>query len=91
MKVLVCYDIPDTKRRTRLRKALLAFGEPVQYSVFECDLTRSHVAKLQNAIRKIIRAETDNVRYYLLCGKCIESVEFFGGKEFVTRKDVYIV
>ena len=36
--VLVCYDIPDDRRRTKVMQTLLDFGRRVQYSVFECDL-----------------------------------------------------
>ena len=38
MFYLVSYDIPDTKRRTKLAKTLEDFGDRVQYSVFECIL-----------------------------------------------------
>jgi CRISPR-associated protein Cas2 len=34
--VVVVYDISNDKRRTRLHNALLDYGTPVQYSVFEC-------------------------------------------------------
>src|SRR6185436_13646804 len=35
MLILVSYDIPDDRRRTKLANALKDFGERVQYSVFE--------------------------------------------------------
>jgi CRISPR-associated protein Cas2 len=38
MLILVSYDVPDDRRRTRLAHALKDFGERVQYSVFECRL-----------------------------------------------------
>ncbi|MCA1850699.1 MAG: CRISPR-associated endonuclease Cas2, partial [Acidobacteria bacterium] len=31
MQIVLVYDIPDDKRRTRLRKTLMRFGTPVQY------------------------------------------------------------
>ncbi|MGP1372035.1 MAG: CRISPR-associated endonuclease Cas2, partial [Almyronema sp.] len=36
MLVLVVYDIPDDKRRTKLATFLEGYGRRVQYSVFEC-------------------------------------------------------
>jgi CRISPR-associated protein Cas2 len=35
MLILVSYDVPDDRRRTRLAHALKDFGERVPYSVFE--------------------------------------------------------
>lgn len=91
MHVIVCYDIPDDKRRTRLRKTLLQFGNPVQYSVFECDLTPRQIERMAKAIRVIISKEKDNVRYYKLCKTCAGEVEFFGGKSLEKTEIVYIV
>ena len=38
MLIVVSYDVPDDRRRTRLAHILKDFGERVQYSVFECRL-----------------------------------------------------
>lgn len=91
MQIIVCYDISDTKRRTRLRKTLLRFGNPVQFSIFECDLNRRQIERMERAIRDIMSVNEDNIRYYVLCGKCVESVEVFGGKPLMKTKDAYIV
>lgn len=68
---VIVYDLPDDKRRTRLHTALLDFGTPVQYSVFECHLTAAQLKKLQAKVRKIIRPRKDHVRYYYLCAACV--------------------
>lgn len=39
MLYLISYDIAVDKRRTKIAKLLEGFGQRVQYSVFECDLT----------------------------------------------------
>ena len=44
MFIVVAYDIEDDKQRTRLHKTLRRFGEPVQFSVFECILTNDQFA-----------------------------------------------
>ena len=36
LPVYVAYDISERRRRSRLRRLLLGFGEPVQESVFLC-------------------------------------------------------
>ncbi len=33
---LVCYDISDDVRRSRVLKTMKGFGDHLQYSVFEC-------------------------------------------------------
>ena len=35
MFYVICYDIPDNRRRNQLAKELKGFGTRVQYSVFE--------------------------------------------------------
>jgi CRISPR-associated protein Cas2 len=91
MQIVLVYDIPDDKRRTRLRKTLLRFGTPVQYSVFECDLAQRQLARMEKAVRAVIKKQEDNVRYYRLCHSCAKSAEVFGGHPLIERKEVYVV
>ena len=91
MQLVICYDIPDTKRRTRLHKTLKGYGQPVQYSVFECDLTPRQVQRLLKAVRAVIEPAQDNVRYYQLCRNCAAGVEVFGGKPLEETKAVYVI
>lgn len=91
MRYVVCYDIPDSKRRTGLRKNLLRFGNPKQFSVFECDLAPRELERMKKTIREIIQPEKDNVRIYPLCEKCLGAVEFFGGKPFEKAGIFYVV
>jgi len=37
---LVCYDVADDKRLRKTYKKMRGFGDPVQYSVFRCELRR---------------------------------------------------
>jgi CRISPR-associated protein Cas2 len=91
MLIIVCYDIPDNKRREKLRKSLLMFGNPVQFSVFECDLTKRQIEQMTRTIRGIMSKDEDNIRYYQLCGSCVENAEIFGGKPLEKTERVYIV
>jgi len=70
MRYLVTYDIPDTKRRTRLAKILEDFGDRVQYSVFECFPDDALLAKMTARITKTILEAEDNVRIYTICAAC---------------------
>ena len=91
MQIIVAYDIPENKRRERLRKELRRFGNPVQKSVFECDLSHRQIETMERAIRAIISEKEDNVRYYRLCKNCAETVEVFGGKSLAKTERAYVV
>lgn len=79
--ILITYDISDDKRRTKLHNALLNYGTPVQFSVFECLLDEVGEKKMKAAVRRIIRPKLDNVRYYYLCAACLKRVETTGARE----------
>jgi len=66
MLVLVVYDIPDNKRRTKLANFLEGYGRRVQYSVFECFLTLAQMRELYEKVEKRVNPEEDNVRFYWL-------------------------
>ncbi len=91
MQIIVVYDISDDKRRERLRKSLMCFGNAVQKSVFECDLTQRQIEKMERIIRALISPPIDNVRYYKLCKNCAVEVEVFGGKPLAETKNAYVV
>lgn len=91
MQIVVAYDIPENRRRERLRKALLRFGNPVQKSVFECDLSQRQIEKMERVILAIISPEEDNIRYYKICKSCAGEVEVFGGAPLVETRKAYVV
>ena len=78
MLILVSYDIPDDRRRTRLAHTLKDFGERVQYSVFECRLDENQLAHLRSRMAKLIEPEEDSVRLYRLCAECVRQIEIQG-------------
>ena len=81
MYVVVCYDISDDKRRTKIHNILKSYGQWMQYSIFECELTKPQYAKLRYRLSKLIKEETDNIRFYFLCECCQGKVERIGGEE----------
>lgn len=91
MHIVFCYDISDDKRRTRLRKTLLRFGTPVQWSVFECDLSEPQFAEMRKAVRAVISRKKDNIRYYQLCRECACRVETYGGEKLTEQRRLYVV
>jgi len=91
MFIIVAYDIPDDKRRTRLYKTLLRFGDPVQYSVFECILSDAQFEKMRKAVAEVIKAEEDHVRYYELCQGCCRRIRTVGKVPVTTTPSLYVV
>ena len=64
--VLVIYDIVDNKRRTKMVKFLEKYGVRVQKSAFEAYLTREKYDGLVKYASKLIEADVDSLRIYLL-------------------------
>lgn len=89
--LVVVYDISDDRRRTRLHNALLDFGTPVQYSVFECWLDSAGQKKLRQRVAKIVRPRKDHVRFYVLCKACAARVEVTQSGELTVVKEVIVV
>lgn len=76
--VLVCYDIPDDRRRTKVMQTLLDFGQRVQYSVFECDLKGKDMDRLLKKLKRLVNQEEDSVRFYFLCESCLPKALVMG-------------
>lgn len=92
MLILVSYDVPDDRRRTRLATALLDFGQRVQWSVFEAELTSEQVARLEARVLREIEPAEDNVRIYVVCGECRRRVRLLGvGSPPAEPPEVYLV
>jgi CRISPR-associated protein Cas2 len=79
MFIVVCYDIPNDKRRNKVGKVLEGCGNRVQKSVFECDLTPKQVQRLKQRLGKVIKNPEDSLRYYHLCAQCLGKIEVING------------
>ncbi|RMF29238.1 MAG: CRISPR-associated endonuclease Cas2 [Chloroflexi bacterium] len=80
MFVVVSYDIPDDRRRTRVMKVLKDFGAHVQYSVFECELSARDYQRLRERLSPLIDREEDSVRFYELCREDVRRRRVWGKK-----------
>ena len=58
---LVCYDIANDKRLRKVFKICSNFGDHLQFSVFECDLSPSEKIELEAALNDIINHDEDQV------------------------------
>jgi CRISPR-associated protein Cas2 len=91
MLYVVSYDIPNDRRRNRVHSALTGYGVWVQYSVFECFLTRKQRLLMEDRLCKEISAKEDTIRIYGLCGTCRPKVEVLGRGERPHEDMVYML
>ncbi|BAZ44888.1 CRISPR-associated Cas2 family protein [Chondrocystis sp. NIES-4102] len=89
MFVIVSYDISEDKRRNKIHSILSSYGQWMQYSLFECNLSKTEYAKLRSRLNKIIDSQTDSIRFYFLCGCCQNKIERIGGE--VVRDDTFFL
>lgn len=65
-RYLVCYDIADEGRLTRVHRYLKGIGLPVQYSVFLCSFSWPELQEVLSRLRDLIDSTADDVRVYPL-------------------------
>ena len=58
---LVCYDISDERRLAKVGKTMRGFGDRVQYSVIECQLTPADLARCRHQLSELIDHRQDQV------------------------------
>ena len=91
MLVVVVYDIPNDKRRTKLANFLEGYGRRIQYSVFECFLDLNEMQQLCQAIEKRVNAEEDNVRFYWLTPEAVARTLTIGSEVPQPPPNYYVV
>lgn len=90
MLYVIAYDIPNDKRRTKIHRALCGAGEWTQFSLFECFLDDRELVRLKAKLDHLIEPAEDSVRFYRLCGTCVDAVETVG-KPPPKEKTLYIL
>ena len=73
MDVLIAYDIADTEttgasRLRRMADVCEKYGQRVQFSVFECRLSKARLARLVGEVEDIIDRDRDSVLVYRFPG-----------------------
>ncbi len=58
---LVAYDIRDSKRLRLVHKKMKGFGDAVQFSVFQCELSRAEKQLMISALSELIQHNEDRV------------------------------
>ena len=89
MFVVVAYDIPDNRRRTKVMRLLEGYGRHVQESVFECDVEPKDYRQMSQRLQRLINLRADNVRFYHLCPPDIGRIETYGVGQAVHVREIY--
>lgn len=88
---MICYDIADSKRLAKVSKKLLNNGIRVQYSFFQCELSKSQYKELVNYLRSVINKKEDKLYIYPLCDKCMKNAIIQGSGKFIEKNSFEIV
>lgn len=83
MLVLITYDVATSdkcgqKRLRKVAKECLNYGQRVQNSVFECELTSAQYVFLKKSLENIIDDSLDSIRFYHLGNNWEGKVEKIG-------------
>jgi CRISPR-associated protein Cas2 len=98
MFVVISYDIEDDRLRTRLAKVLEAHGRRVQYSVFECHLSRMEYDALQDTLtafreqaKRRDKPTGFSVRSYRMCRACEGKIDIVGKGHVTSDPNYYLI
>ncbi|CAN5365461.1 CRISPR-associated endonuclease Cas2 [soil metagenome] len=83
LDVLVCYDVETTtpagaSRLRRMAKACSAYGQRVQYSTFELNVTPALLEKFLQRALSVMDVKCDSLRVYMLRGARDSYLQTYG-------------
>lgn len=85
MNILVTYDVDTVSEKGQKRLRQVAhickdYGQRVQNSVFECEVTEAQYTVLKNTLKITMDEKLDSIRFYHLNKNKIHGVESLGKK-----------
>jgi len=63
---IVCYDICDQKRLRKVFQTMKNWGQHIQYSIFECQLTDADRVQIESELGEIIHHRQDQILFIKL-------------------------
>jgi CRISPR-associated protein Cas2 len=78
---IICYDVSDAKRLRQTYKRMQGVGDPMQYSVFRCELSPLELLSLKSSLWDVLNLEEDRVMIVNLGpinGRGDECIEYWG-------------
>jgi CRISPR-associated protein Cas2 len=80
-RYLVAYDVTEPRRLRRVYKKMCGYGDPVQYSVFSCDLSDVERTLMKQAIADLMNLAEDRLMIADLGpvnGRAASAIDFLG-------------
>lgn len=93
-RYVVCYDIREPGRLRRTHDTMLGYGDPLQYSVFVCNLSSTERLLMEDALRRVARLGEDSILIIDLgpaCGVARHRIRALGQWRVPQRERVVVV
>jgi CRISPR-associated protein Cas2 len=93
-RYIVSYDISDPKRLRKVFRTMRGFGDPLQLSVFICELSLKELALMKQKLTSTIHHKDDRVMIVTVGPATSElgnRVEFMGKAVKVESRQAHIV
>jgi CRISPR-associated protein Cas2 len=91
MQYVVCYDIADDGRRSRIANCLLDFGARAQESVFIANLEEEDARRMEDRLERLVHPNLDKAHVFELCAACCQRTKVLGAAETVADREFYII
>jgi len=91
VQYIICYDIADDGRRSRVASCLLDFGTRIQESVFVANLDDDLAGRMQDRLVKLVSEAEDRVHVFQLCAACAPKTWRLGQGQLVEDREFYII
>ena len=89
---IISYDISKDKVRNKIAKLMEGYGRRVQYSVFECDLSKKQYTELYGKLAVLMESEEEgNIRIYDICANCSRKLAVIGVRKRMEGEEEVIV
>ncbi|GAB4263921.1 CRISPR-associated endonuclease Cas2 [Thermincola ferriacetica] len=89
--IIIFYDIPNDRRRTKLAKKLQDYLDRIQFSVFAGKITLEQQEEIAEIIAKVINDEEDSVIMLEVCAKCMGKLKEQGTAKMYTEEGPIII
>lgn len=91
MQYVVCYDIADDARRSRISQILLDFGTRVQESVFVAHLDDVLAARLRERVMRVVNRQQDRLHMFEICAACEKKAWVMGDEPVAADPEFYVI
>ena len=86
---LICYDMTSNRKRRKAAEILLDYGRRVQYSVFECEISRKQFEVLYAKLADLSEGMDDgNIRIYQIAKEEMQKIAILGNSSCIREDDL---